>query len=116
MNIDYAKFIEPAPAPDIADRGAPTIKKTSRANWGRGENQTKMEKAINDWDKKVGDIQYDDNGKMIDDWKVFANKVSIPPDTLYKYIRPTDRKKLGDGYHGKKQWINEEDVEFVRLG
>jgi hypothetical protein len=41
-----------------------------------------MEKAIHDWSKKEGDI-YDNNGEMINDWKVFANRLGIPVTTFY---------------------------------
>jgi len=33
-----------------------------------------LDKALNDWSKKEGDI-FDNNGEMIDNWRVFANKV-----------------------------------------
>jgi hypothetical protein len=114
ITIDDDESIEPVPGPDI---DAPTVeenapRKKSRTNWGKRENRTKMEKAINDWVDKSGDI-YDNNGEMIDDWKVFANKVGIPPDTFYKYIRPKNPKQLGDGSWGKKKLMTEEDIEFA---
>jgi hypothetical protein len=43
----------------------------------------KLEKAICDWNEKEGDI-YDDNGERIDDYNVFANRISIPANIFYK--------------------------------
>jgi len=81
----------PVPAPvaalETAEGAAPAVarfvdieneqkKKKSRTNWGTGEHRIKLDKALNDWSKKEGDI-FDDNGEMIDNWRVFANKVDI---------------------------------------
>ena len=98
--IDTAAAPVPAPvaALDTAKGAAPAVasfvdieneqkKKKSRTNLGTGEHRIKLEKALNDWSKKEGDI-FDGNGEIIDDWKVFARKVDIPADTFYKYIKP----------------------------
>ena len=80
----------PVPAPvaalETAEGAAPAVarfvhveneqkKKKSRTNdWGTGEHCIKLDKALNDWSKTEGDI-FDNNGEMIDNWRVFANKV-----------------------------------------
>jgi len=92
----------PVPALETAKGAAPAVarfvdieneqkKKKSRTNWGTGEHRIKLDKAVNDWSKKEGDI-FDKNGEMIDNWRVFANKVNIPADTFYKYIKPNNRR------------------------
>ena len=111
-NIPPTELNIPAPVPapaasNITEGAAPVVvgfeatdnqqkKKKSRTNWGKGENRVKMAKAIHDWSKKEGDI-YDDNGEMIDDWKVFANRLDIPLNSFYKYIQPNDPRQIGDG-------------------
>ncbi len=49
------------------------------------ENRKKLEKAINDWVNKEGDI-FDNNNELIKDLIVFAKKIGIPPQTFSKYI------------------------------
>lgn len=93
-----------------ASENAP--KKKGRTNWGKGDNRAKLEKAISDWVNKEGDI-YDDNEEKIDDWKVFANKVGIAPDTFYKYIKAKNPRQLGDGYRGKKKLMTEDEIKFA---
>ena len=46
---------------------------------------------------------------------MFANKVEIPPLTLFKYIRPdaSKRAKLGNGDRGKKNLLTNQDVKFI---
>ena len=75
----------------------PAPKKPTRINWGKGDHRIKMKKAIKDWLEEEGD-QYDDSGERIDNWRKFANKVGIPPLTLFKYIHPDapKRTKLGN--------------------
>ena len=72
---------------DIAEGAANVVdnqqkKNKSRTNWGKGEDRVKMEKAIHDWSKKEGDI-YDDNGEMINDWKVMDGGVLETDDANY---------------------------------
>jgi hypothetical protein len=43
----------------------------------------------------------------------FANNYGIPPQTFYKYIKPTNPRILGDGSCGKKKWFTNDDVKFV---
>ena len=110
----------PVPAPvilDIAEGAAPVVdnqqkKKKSRTNWGKGEDHVKMDKAIHDWSKKEGDI-YDDNGEMINDWKVFANRLGIPATTFYQYIQPNDPRQIGDGSRGKKRLMKMDEIKFA---
>jgi hypothetical protein len=39
--------------------------------------------------------------------------LGIPPQTFYKYVRPNNPRILGDGSHGKKKWMTNDDVAFV---
>ena len=71
-----------------------------------------MGKAIHDWSKNEGDI-YDDNGLMIDDWKVFANRLDIPLTTFYKYIQPNDSRQNGEGSRGKKKLMEMGKIKFA---
>ena len=89
-----------------------TKKKKSRTNWGTGEPRIKLEKALNDWSKKVGDI-FDDNGEIINDWKIFASKVDIPADTFYKYIKPNNPRQIGDRSRGKKRLMTDDEIKFT---
>lgn len=117
----------PVPAPvaalETAEGAAPAVarfvdieneqkKKKSRTNWGTGEHRIKLDKALNDWSKKEGDI-FDDNGEMIDNWRVFANKVDIPADTFYKYIKPNNPRQVGDGSRGKKRLMTTDEIKFT---
>jgi hypothetical protein len=118
----------PVPAPvtalDTAEGAAPAVarfvvvteneqkKKTSRTNWGTREPRIKLEKALNDWSKKEGGI-FDENGEIIDDWKVFPSKVDIPADTFYKYIKPNNPRQIGDGSHGKKRLMTDDEIKFT---
>ena len=127
-NIPPTELNIPAPVPapassNITEGAAPVVvgfeatdnqqkKKKSRTNWGKGENRVKMAKAIHDWSKKEGDI-YDDNGEMIDDWKVFANRLDIPLNSFYKYIQPNDPRQIGDGSRGKKRLMKMDEIKFA---
>jgi hypothetical protein len=37
-----------------------------------------------------------------------------PPKTFYKYVKPNNPWVLGDGSHGLKKWMTNDNVEFVR--
>ena len=124
-NIPRTELPVPAPvaALETAEGAAPAVarfvdieneqkKKKSRTNWGTGEHRIKLDKALNDWSKKEGDI-FDDNGEMIDNWRVFANKVDIPADTFYKYIKPNNPRQVGDGTCGKKRLMTTDEIKFT---
>jgi hypothetical protein len=81
-------------------------------NWGKGEHRDIMAKAINDWVNKEGDI-YDNNGEEIKEWKVFANKVGIPPNSFFPSINAKNPRSLGDGRHSKKTLMNDDDIKFA---
>ncbi len=36
-----------------------------------------------------------------------------PPQIFYKYVKPNSPQVLGDGRHGRKKWMTNDDVEFV---
>ena len=68
-NIPRTELPVPAPvaALETAEGAAPAVarfvdieneqkKKKSRTNWGTGEHRIKLDKALNDWSKKEGDI------------------------------------------------------------
>ena len=63
------------------------------------------------WEKE-GDI-YDENEKKIDDWRVFANRIGIPANTFYKYIRPNAPKQIGDGSRGNKWRMTVDKIKFA---
>jgi hypothetical protein len=84
----------------------------TRTNWGKGENRDKLEKAINDWNNKEGDV-YDDNNELINDSVVFVNKVGIPPQTFSKYILKNNPRNLGVGNQGKKRLMTNDDILFA---
>jgi hypothetical protein len=66
----------------------------------------KLEKAINDWVNKEGDI-FDNNNELIKDpIVVFANKIGIPPQTFSKYIHKKNPRSLSDGFHSKKRLMD----------
>ena len=129
-NIPRTEFNSAAPVPapvaalETSEGAAPAVarrfvdieneqkKKKSRTNWGTGEHRIKLDKALNDWSKKEGDI-FDDNGEMIDNWRVFANKVDIPADTFYKYIKPNNPRQVGDGTRGKKRLMTTDEIKFT---
>jgi hypothetical protein len=39
--------------------------------------------------------------------------MEFPPQTFYKYIKPTNPRILGDGSRGKKKWFTNDGVKFV---
>jgi len=105
----------PVPAPAVAtfvDIENEQKKKKSRTNWGTREPCIKLEKSLNDWSKKEGGI-FDENGEIIDDWKVFPSKVDIPADTFYKYIKPNNPRQIGDGSRGKKRLMTTDKIKFT---
>ena len=62
-----------------------TLKKTC-INWGKGESRDLLAKAIQDWLKP----------------------------SFYNYICMENCRNLGDGSHGKKKWMANNDVLFAR--
>ena len=95
----------------------PTSKKentTTRINWGRSPHREILMDALDAWNDKT-DLKFDENGEEILDYKIFANRMQIPPPTFYAYIHPDDnkRRKLGDGERGKKKLLSEDDVKLA---
>jgi hypothetical protein len=69
------------------------IKKT-RINWGKGKHRDLLGRAIQDWRKRMaGNIN---NIKWCCECYKFAKNYRIPPQTFYKYIKPTNPCILGD--------------------
>jgi hypothetical protein len=96
----------PPPAANVSFQ----IKKT-RINWGKGKHRDLLGRAIQDWHKRMaGNIN---NIKGCRECYEFAKNYGIPPQTFYKYIKPTNPRILGDGSCGKKKWFTNDDVEFV---
>ena len=66
-----------------------------RVNWAK-DHPKKLAKAIADWDKNIGEAT-DNNGDPLEktkqNLKVYAIKVGIPFDTLFKYVHPDAQKR-----------------------
>ena len=73
-----------------------------------------MSTAVEDWLGEKG-LRYDDNEELIMDMNVYANRVGIPRDSIYRYIHPDPKKRklLGDGSRGKAKIMTNDDVGFV---
>ena len=76
--------------------------KRKRTNWGKGEAHDRTSTAVEDWLGEKG-LRYDDNEELIMDRTIYANRVGIPRDSIYRYIHPdaNKRKLLGDGSRGQ---------------
>ncbi len=118
MNIP-PESIAPAPTPATVAASLNTVlskkqrlQMQTRTNWGKGENRDKLEKAINDWINKEGDV-YDNNNELINDSVVFTNKVGIPPQTFSEYILKNNPRILGIGNQGKKRLMTNNDILFA---
>ena len=97
-----------SPPEDIVPAPRP---KKHRTNWGKGEARAKMSRAVEDWFGEKGS-RLDENGELIMDRTMYSAIVSIPRDSLYRYIHPnsTKRKLLGDGSRSKTLIMNADDV------
>jgi hypothetical protein len=85
----------PPPAANVSFR----IKKM-RINRGKGKHRDLLGRAIQDWRKRMaGNIN---NIKGCRECYEFAKNYGIPPQTFYKYIKPTNPRILGDGSRGKR--------------
>jgi hypothetical protein len=69
-----------------------------------------MEKAIHDWHKMAGNIN---NAKACCKCYKFAKSYGIPPQTFYKYVKPNNPQVLGDGNHGLKKWMTNDNVQYA---
>ena len=92
----------------------PARVKVPRINWTVGEHRVLMEKAVHDWLNQK-DSAYDATGELISDWRVYANKMSIPPGTFYHYVHPDleKRRTLYQANRGKKKLLTEHDVKLA---
>ena len=93
---------------------ARTANTTARINWGKSPHRETLMEALDAWNKRT-DMKFDENGEEILDYKIFANRMQIPPLTFYAYIHPdaNKRRKLGNGERGKKKLLSDEDVKFA---
>ena len=73
-----------------------------------------MSRAVEDWFGEKGS-RLDENRELIMDRTIYACRVGIPRDSLYRYIHPnsTKRKLLGDGSRSKTLIMNADDVKFA---
>ena len=92
----------------------PAKPKATRINWTVGEHRIAMENAVNDWLNKTNSA-YDANGELIDDYRVYANKMEIPPGTFFHYVHPDLDKRwtLNQANRGKKKLLSDADMKLT---
>ena len=76
----------------MSESAAAKKSKAARINWLSGEHHLKMKQAVHDWLNQTKAV-HDGNGELISDWKIYANKVGMPPSTFFHYIHPNLEKE-----------------------
>ena len=82
-----------------------------RTNWGVGDNKKKMERAVDNWNKKTGNA-VDCNGEQVA-LKTYSTLTSIPYNTLVKYITGDANKQHKVGCTIGQNKILDDDTAFV---
>ena len=84
----------------------------TRVNWGKGDALTRITQAVEDWDKKSGEILEKDSKISL---KEYASKVEIPFQTLHKYAQPNHgkRQKLGSSVGTKPLFDADQELFAV---
>ena len=105
---------EEGSAPPSSARSITTKEITTRLNWGKSPHRKMLMEALDAWNNKE-EMKFDENGEEIMDYKIFANRMRIPPPTFYAYIHPDPikRRKLGQGERGKKKLLLDDEVKFA---